>query len=179
MTMFYERGFVGTALADVATDAHVTRGAVYHHFADKKELFEAVMERFEIVAAERVINAAAEGSDPWDAAIRSLDAFLEQCCDPVYGRIVWKEGPVALGFERWRECAEIYGFGLTREAVRSLLEAKLVAPAPLETMTRLVYAMIGEAGLALSQADEAEKAALRDEFRAVMVRMLEGLRITK
>lgn len=177
--LFVSRGFARTALADVAADAQVTRGAVYHHFSDKSALFEAVLDVFEKKAMERISTAAGQGQDAWDAAVRALEAFLEQCCDETYGRIVWREGPVALGWTRWRECAQDHGFGLTREALRALVDDGYIAAAPLESLTRLVYALIGEAGLALAETEPAGKPAVRDEFGALLVRILEGLRIDR
>ena len=177
--LFVERGFSGTALADVAASAQVTRGAVYHHFTDKRALFEAVLERFELQAVARVRERASTGTDPWDAAMRGLAAFLDQCCDPVYGRLVWQEGPIALGWQRWRECEMEYGYGLTEQFVSTLMEYGVLAPAPLPTATRLVFAMIGETGLALAEvADVGAKQALRAEYEAVIRRILEGLRVT-
>ncbi len=174
--LFLQRGFGGTALAEVAATAQVTRGAVYHHFTDKRALYEAVLERFEVAAIERIAAASADGRDPWDAAMRALDAFLDQCCDPVYGRIVWHEGPVALGWTRWRECEHEYGYGLTAELLRAVVDAGYIEPVPLETASRLVFAMIGEAGLALADVDEGDKPRLRAECGDVLRRILEGLR---
>jgi len=176
--LFVERGFSGTALADVAASAQVTRGAVYHHFTDKRALFEAVLERFELQAVARIREGASTGTDPWDAAMRGLAAFLEQCCDPVYGRLVWQEGPIALGWQRWRECEMQYGYGLTEEFVSALIQHGILTPTPLTTATRLVFALIGETGLALAEvSDVAAKQTLRKEYEAVIRRILEGLRV--
>jgi AcrR family transcriptional regulator len=175
--LFVERGFSGTALADVAAAAQVTRGAVYHHFADKRALFEAVLERFELQMIQRVRDRAGTGTDPWDASLRGLAAFLDQCTDPVYGRLVWQEGPIALGWKRWRECELQYGYGLTEEFMSLLLDSGYLVPAPLTTATRLVFAMIGETGLALSEVtDVGEQLRLRDEYEATIRRILEGMR---
>ena len=176
--LFFERGYSRTALADVAAAAQVTRGAVYHHFTDKGALFEAVLERLELEVMGRVRAQASTGTDPWDAAVRGLAAFLDQCSDPVYGRLVWQEGPIALGWRRWRECEMEYGYGLTEEFVSSLSDSGYLVPAPLTTATRLVFAMIGETGLALSEVDDLdEKRRLRGEYEATIVRILEGLRV--
>jgi AcrR family transcriptional regulator len=99
-TLFAERGYAGTSLEDVASASQVTRGAVYHHFAGKQALFEAVLDRHEGRATAEIAAAAATATDPWDAAMLALDAFLTQCCDPTYGRLVWLEGPAALGWHR-------------------------------------------------------------------------------
>src|SRR4051812_37635805 len=95
--LFAEHGYAGTSLEQVAAASQVTRGAVYHHFAGKQALFEAVLEAQEKRAMEEVASAAASAADPWEAALLGLDAFLDKCCDPTYGRLVWQEGPTALG----------------------------------------------------------------------------------
>lgn len=175
--LFAEKGFAGTALSDVAAAAHVTRGAVYHHFADKQALFEAVLERFEIAAMQRIAAAGVSGEDTWDAALRGMGVFLDQCLDPVYSRIVWREGPSALGWHRWRECEHEYGFGLVQEFLRMLVADGQILPVPIRSASGLVFAMFGEAGLTLAEADESERPALRDELEAVLRRILEGLRV--
>ena len=109
--LFATRGYAGTSLEDVAVASQVTRGAVYHHFDGKQALFEAVLDAQETRAITR-ITAAATADDPLNEALQALDAFLDQCCDPVYGRLVWLEGPTALGWHRWRECEQKYAYGL-------------------------------------------------------------------
>jgi AcrR family transcriptional regulator len=100
--LFADRGYAATSLEDVAVSTRVTRGAVYHHFDGKQALFEAVLDKLETRADAEII-AAATDADPLAAALQALDAYLGKCCDPVYGRLVWQEGPVALGWHRWRE----------------------------------------------------------------------------
>src|SRR2546429_9158214 len=119
--LFAARGYAGTSLEDVAAASQVTRGAVYHHFDGKQALFEAVLDAQETRAIAR-ITAAATAADPLDAARQALDAFLDQCCDPVYGRLVWLEGPTALGWHRWRE-------GEPKDRSR-LVRALITAPLP-------------------------------------------------
>ena len=75
--LFFERGFGRTALEDVAAAAQVTRGAVYHHFTNKQQLFEAVLDSLESQAKQRVTAATAGVADPWESAMAGLDAFLE------------------------------------------------------------------------------------------------------
>ena len=174
--LFLSQGFERTSLAGVATAADVTRGAIYHHFDDKRALFEAVMERFEQDAVAHVGRAAAEADSPWDAAMRSMEAFLDYTCNDDYGRIVWQQGPLALGFERWRECGEEYGLGLTRHLFKQLLDNGDIAPAPLELLTRMVFANIAECGLLLAETPAAEKRQVRDDCATLLRRILEGLR---
>jgi AcrR family transcriptional regulator len=80
--LFAERRYAVSSLEDVASASQVTRGAVYHHFASKQALFEAVLDLQEARVTAEVI-AAASTADPWDAAMLALDTYLTHCCDPV------------------------------------------------------------------------------------------------
>jgi AcrR family transcriptional regulator len=173
--LFFEHGFGRTALEDVAAAAQVTRGAVYHHFANKRDLFEAVLEALEGDAKRRVLAATEGLDDPWEAALVGLDAFLEHCCDPVYGRLVWQEGPVALGWARWKECEEQHAYGLIEGFVRALIDAGLVEDAPLDLTTRFCFHLLGAAGQALADAAEEDKARTRQQCAELTRRMLAGL----
>ncbi len=172
---FATLGFAGTSLEDVAADILATRGAVYHHFPSKKALFEAVFEKLETEAVRRSAEAGDRGEDPWQRALLALDSFLETCADPVYGRIVWQEAPIAMGWVRWEELENKFAFGLIEEYVRALVEGGYVVDLPVETMSRLAFCMLGGAGQALSRAAEADKPRLQHEYRTVIGRMLAGL----
>lgn len=176
-TLFFERGFGGTTLEDVATAAQVTRGAVYHHFANKRDLFEAVLAALEEDAKRRV-TAVTEGiDDPWESAFVGLDAFLEFCCDPVYGSVVWQEGPVALGWARWKECEEEHAYGQIEGFVRALLDANAIE-GPLDLTTRLCFHLLGAAGQILADTgdtDPDKKRQTKEECALLMRRMLAGL----
>lgn len=176
MRRFAERGYANTALEDVAADIQVTRGAVYHHFTSKKALFEAVFEKMETDAVAQVAAAAAGESDPWSAAQVSLEVFLDHCCDPVYGRLVWQEGPLALGWAGWKECEERFAYGLIEMLLRALIDGGYVEPAPLQTLSRITFAILGEAGVTLAETAEADKQRVKSEYSAVIQRMLIGMR---
>jgi AcrR family transcriptional regulator len=173
---FAELGFAGTALEDVAADIQATRGAVYHHFTSKKALFEAVLEQLETEVVERSAAAAAAASDPWQAAFAALDAFLDDCCDPVYGKVVWQEAPLALGWHRWRECEEKYAYGLIEQLVGTLMDTGFLERQPLEPSTRITFSMLSAAGLALAESSEVDKPRVKAEYATLIGRLMYGLR---
>ncbi|WP_290050379.1 TetR/AcrR family transcriptional regulator [Amycolatopsis solani] len=173
---FAERGFGGTALEDIAADIQATRGAIYHHFANKTALFEAVFEQLETEAMELSASAAARADGPWQAAFAALDAFLDRCCDPVYGRLVWQEAPIALGWLRWQAAEEQFAYGLVEQLIKALVDGGDIDDQPLETTTRLVFGMLGTAGMALAEASDVDKARLKAEYASVIGRMAAGLR---
>ena len=176
--LFATRGYAGTSLEDVATASQVTRGAVYHHFASKQALFEAVLEAQEVRATAAVTAAASAAADPWDAAMLALDAFLGQCCDPVYGRLVWLEGPTALGWHRWRECEKKYAYGLVERFIHAIIEAGYLEDRATESMVKFSFWMLGGAGLMLAEAAEGDKPRVRAEWGYLIRRAISSLRIT-
>jgi AcrR family transcriptional regulator len=174
--LFAERGYAGTSLEDVASASRVTRGAVYHHFAGKQALFEAVLELQEARATEAILAAAA-APDPWDAAILALDAYLRQCCDPTYGRLVWLEGPAALGWPRWRECERNYAYGLVERFIRDLIAGGYLEDRAADTLVQFSFWMLGGAGLAVAEAPPEDKTRVRDEWRHLIGEAIGALRI--
>ncbi|HWG63722.1 MAG TPA: TetR family transcriptional regulator [Streptosporangiaceae bacterium] len=174
--LFAERGYAGTSLEDVAAASQVTRGAVYHHFAGKQALFEAVLDLQE-TRADADIVAAATAADPWEAALLALDAFLNQCCDPTYGRLVWLEGPAALGWHRWRECEEKYAYAIVERFIHGLIDGGYIADNAVDTQVRFAFWILGGAGLALAEAAEADRPRLREEWGNLIRQTITAMRI--
>lgn len=172
---FASHGFSATALEDIAADIDATRGAVYHHFSNKRALFKAVHEELESAAVARVTEIAAAGADPWSGAMDALDAFLDQCLDPVYSRIVWREAPVALGWHEWHRAEETYAYGIIHTLLTALVESGHIEPVPLGTATQVVFSMLGAAGTALAEAPAEDQQRLRDEYADMIRRMVRGL----
>ena len=175
--LFAERGYAGTSLEDVASASQVTRGAVYHHFASKQALFEAVLQLQEARAMEAVAAAATAAADPGDAAILALDAYLQQCCDPVYGRLVWLEGPAALGWRRWRECERNYAYGLVERFIRDLVGGGYLDGTGFDTLVQFSFWMLGGAGLAMAEAAPLDKPRVRDEWGRLIAHSFGSFRI--
>ena len=85
---FTERGYGATSIDDITQQAGVARGALYHHFSGKEELFRAVYEVVEGEVVTRVMQAAASQTSPWDAVRAGLSTFLDACLEPSFRRIV-------------------------------------------------------------------------------------------
>jgi AcrR family transcriptional regulator len=173
--LFAMRGYAATSLEDVAAASQVTRGAVYHHFEGKRALFEAVLEAQESRAIAQ-ITATATAADPSQAALQALDAFLDRCCDPVYGRLCWLEAPAALGWHRWRETEKQYAYGLVERLITALVDAGRLEDRAVGSLVRFAFWMLGGAGLALAEAPEADKPRLRDEWSYLIRRTIAALR---
>lgn len=173
--LFAERGFAGTSLEDVAAAAQVTRGAVYHHFAGKQALFEAVVEEQEQLTIERVAAAMVGHDDVWEASMAAIDAFMDACVDPVYSTIVWREGMAALGWDGLKVCAERYSLSLIETSAEALIAAGYFDGRALDTSVRMIFHMFGAAAMTLAAATDKQR--VRDECADVLKRMFAGLRV--
>jgi AcrR family transcriptional regulator len=169
--LFARRGFAGVGTEQIVRRAGVTRGALYHHFADKEALFLAAYEDVERELTEHIAGALLEASGPLDAMRRATGLFLDACQTPEVQRIVLLDGPAVLGWERWREVADRYGLGLTEAALRAAIDAGELESLPVRPLAHLLMGALDEAALLVVRHPE-----LREEVGDVLTRVLEGLR---
>ncbi|HEX6310149.1 MAG TPA: TetR/AcrR family transcriptional regulator [Acidimicrobiia bacterium] len=171
--LFAERGFAGAGREEIVRRAGVTRGALYHHFAGKEDLFRAVFEEVESEVTERVAQAAVTAGGPLDALRRGCQEFLDAALDPAVQRIVLVDAPAVLGWSTWRELEARYGLGLTRMALQAAMEAGAIAPQPLEPLAHMLLASLNEAALLVAGADDPH--ATRAEAGEVVDHLLDRL----
>jgi len=172
--LFAERGYAGTSVEDIARTARVTRGALYHHFAGKRDVFEAVFEELETATIPRLLPAEGADEDPWALLVAGFDRVLEIALEPAYQRIALVDAPAVLGWARWRELAEHHVLGLLREVLSGLMTAGLLRPQPPDLLARLLLAALVEAALTIASAPDQDRA--RTEAGALLRDLLEGLR---
>jgi AcrR family transcriptional regulator len=171
---FSRAGYANVGTEEIVRGARVTRGALYHHFADKKDLFRAVHEDNEerLVAS---IAAEVDGiDDPLELLAAGMRAFLDHCEEPALARIGLIEAPAVLGWEEWREIDARYGLGLVTAVLQAGIEAGALAPMPVRTIGHLLLAAMGEAGIMVASAQDPR--ATRAEVEAALLRLVEGLR---
>jgi AcrR family transcriptional regulator len=173
--LFTEPGYSATPIDDVAERARVTKGALYHHFRNKRELFQASFEEIEQELCEKVILAAADaGDDVMEGMRRGVAAFLEGSLDPGVSRIVLIDGPSVLGWETWKEIDERYGYGLVRASIEGAMDAGVIARRPIDPLARLFLAAISEAAIQIARAPDSKK-AMREMTDALFA-MLDSMR---
>jgi AcrR family transcriptional regulator len=141
--LFAERGYTGTSIDDVAGAARVTRGALYHHFTSKLEIFNAVCSDVDARVVGRVRKVAAEPGTAEERMLRVLDAYFESSRDPVYRAIVLGESAKAQG----RDDSQRYTpamLAVVGDFVRELAETGQIAVADPDMLTRLLCATLYE-----------------------------------
>src|SRR5579864_1549211 len=138
--LFARDGFDGTGTEQIVAEARVTRGALYHHFRDKADLFRAVMSEAAGDVAQRLIDEqlAAEAPSPLDEIRDGVSAFLDVCIGGDFQRIVLVDGPRVLGSDAWEELVERYGRGILEEWLNRCMEAGDLEAVPVQALARLL-----------------------------------------
>src|ERR671910_953761 len=110
-SLFGERGYASVGTEEIVRRAGVTRGALYHHFEGKADLFRAVFEQMEEELARRFATEALSNDDPYEALGAGVELFLDVCMEPEVQRIALLDAPSVLGWELWREIEARYSLG--------------------------------------------------------------------
>ena len=158
--LFAEHGYGAVSTDQIARAAGVTRGALYHQFSGKEELFAAVVDQVEAEIAARIGAdlATTVTTDP-DALIgANIDAFLAACAEPDVHRIALIEAPAALGWERWRQICFKHGVGIVEQVLQALIDAGLMAEQPVRPLAHVVAGAVDEAALYAARAEDREVA---------------------
>src|SRR5215469_9126429 len=146
---FAREGFSASEIGRIAKDARVTTGAVYHHFANKKDLFQAVAEQLE---GEILATAAkADGKDPLARLRAGFELLIDVCAAPDIQRIIFIEAPQVIGPEAWREIELEYAFGALHATLEDLRDAGAIKPYPPELVARLLLALLRETSAELAR----------------------------
>jgi AcrR family transcriptional regulator len=173
--LFAAHGFAEVALEAIVRAAGVTRGALYHHFDDKTELFAAVFERVEGEVATRMGEAiaAADETDPVEVMRLGAGFWLDACSDPEIQRIVLVDAPAVLGWKRWTEIGDRYNTGLVRELLANAVETGRIPAQPIEATALTLLGAMREATLYVARAEDHDRA--REEAGAVIDRLIHAL----
>lgn len=172
--LFAKRGYAAVGTEEIVRSAGVTRGALYHHFAGKKELFQAVYEDVERQLVERIsASVISSAGDPLQALHAGAQAFLDACEDPAVQRIALLDAPSVLGWEQWREIGLRYGFGLVEATVQAAMDAGLIDPQPVRPLAHLLLGAIDEGALLVARADDG--GITRAQVGASVARILDAL----
>lgn len=171
--LFGAHGFAATSVEDIAREARVTTGALYHHFPAKAAVFEAVFEQVhaELLAASSA--AEVDGDDVAGLLVAGFGAFLDKMLEPEVARIIVTDAPAVLGLARFAELDERYALAATVAALEAAKDSGALAIDHPPTLARLLFGALTRAGLLI--ASSPEPAATRDTVAATLQALIRGL----
>lgn len=175
-TLFAERGYAATGTEEIVQAAGVTRGALYHHFIDKQNLFEAVYTNLQNDLRDRIVAASRTDPDApvWERIRRGVHEYLDHSMEPTVQRIVLVEAPAVFGWQRWREIDSEYALGLLKGAMNNARDEGLLIDGDPDTLAHLMLGVVSEASQVIAGADDVT--AARSEVGKDVDRLLDSLR---
>jgi AcrR family transcriptional regulator len=156
--VFAERGYEDASIEAVLREAGVSRGSLYHHFASKEALFEAVAEEVETSVGAQTLAAAAGAEGPVEAMRAASVAWIRLAGDPVVRRILLIDGPAVLGWERWRAMEEHHALGGIRTVLQIIAEQGKTRPDLVDPFAHVLLASVNELALLVARSDDKEAA---------------------
>ncbi len=167
---FLENGYAGTSTPALAKATGVSRGALYHHYADKKALFQAVVESIQTDVFNAIEDRAVAAHDPIEGLKLGSRAFLEEASKPEFVRIVMMDGPSVLGLEEWRAIERKTGVQSLIEGLAYAVDQNAIDIPSVEIMASLLSGALNEGILSIY----AEGMPIEDVYHNVC-RLIDGL----
>jgi len=171
--LFAADGYVDVSIDEICRRARVTKGALYHHFKDKRDLFAAVFEEVEREWADELAELVAEERDPLERIQIVGDAFLDACLDPARQRIMLLDGPSVVMWEELRQIDAGRGFGLIATLLSDAMDTGQLEPQPVGPLAHLMLGAMHEASLAIAR--DKDPARARKRIGAALSRLVQGL----
>lgn len=174
LELFAERGYAETSTEEIVRRARVTRGALYHHFAGKADLFRSVVEELEANLAQEIAAKAFASPDPWEVITAGAEGFLDTCLRPEVQRILLLDAAPVLGWETWREIDARYSLGMTKQALSGAMEAGAIESYPVDALAHMLLGALHNAAHFIVESPDPQ--AAREEAGQTLRRLLEGIR---
>ena len=173
--LFAADGFGAVSAEAIARAAGVTRGAMYHQFADKTEVYAAVLEEIEDEVMARISTGIAEADQGDLVEVMKVGAriWLDACADPGVYKIVLIEAPSVLGWERWREVSMRHGMGMVQALIQGAIDSGRIPPQPVLPLAHVLIGALDEAAIYLARSDSS--ARTRAEVDTLIDRLVDAL----
>ena len=173
--LFAEHGYEGASIEAVLAEANVSRGSLYHHFASKEALFEAVLEAVETRIGEETAASIVGREGATELLRAGCLSWIQLAGDPVVQRIVLIDAPAVLGWERWRAIEEQHALGNIKLVMQIAADEGRVPPALVDQFAHILLATINELALLIARSDDTAAAQTDaevavDEFLARLLR---------
>jgi AcrR family transcriptional regulator len=175
--LFAEKGYGGVTIGEIVERAGMTKGALYHHFEDKRSLLRAVVEEIEEELDGEVLGAARKSRDEnrgaFGAFMAGVYAYLDACLRQDVRQILLLDGPSVLGWAEWHGIDAEYAIAQIGAGLEVLMDLEVVEAQPIGPLAHLIHGATMEAALFIATADDPERA--REEMGNALRRLLEGL----
>jgi AcrR family transcriptional regulator len=174
-----ERGYAEVSTPEIVEAAGVTRGAMYHQYADKAALFRAVIEAMdqEIIERLEASVAAAGPKTPADTMHAMADAWLDIAREPEIRQLMLLDAPSVIGWREYREMSQNNSVEAAEALLKAAVEAGQLRPQPLRPVALVLLGALEEAAMYVAGAEDADRAG--EEIRAVVRDLIDGLLIGK
>lgn len=172
--LFGVQGYSAVSIDAIVAKAGVTRGALYHHFDDKRDLFRAVFEQAEADVIPRVLELVGPTDDPWEIATKGSRAFLDICLEHNFQQIALVDAPSVLGVQEQQEIADKYGGALLKSVFTQLIEGGQMVAQPVDALARVLTGALVAGATEIAQSSNQKKS--RKEVGQVIEALLLGLR---
>jgi len=172
--LFGQHGYGETSTDEIVARAGVTKGALYHHFSGKEDLFRAVVEQVQREVSDLAV-AEFLLSDSWEALLRGCGRWIDAHLDPSVRRIVLHDARAVLGWDDVRAIENRYGVVALRGALRKAVHAGVLEPQPLRPLALILIGALREGCLYIADSEDPVEA--RAEVRSLITRMLSAFRV--
>ncbi len=167
--LFTEKSYAETSTPEIVAAAGVTRGALYHHFADKQALFQAVVEQEAAEVAAEIESASPASLPPREALLAGSEAYLQAMRTPGRTRLLLLDGPAVLGRAGMDEIDARHGNRTLREGLVATMDSGAMKALPADALTGLLAAMFDRAALAI------DAGAPAGDYRQTLITLIDGL----
>lgn len=164
--LFVEKGYAATSTPDIAAMAGITRGALYHHFEDKRALFRAVLEEEARAVADEIERAAPATRSPRKALLAGSQAYLDAMTVEGRTRLLLIDGPAVLGVGETLALDEMHAGRTLREGLALVLDGRIAPPVTVDALATLLSAAFDRAALAIDAGSDPVA------IRAAMTRLI-------
>ena len=166
--LFREKGYAETGTPEIVAAAAITRGALYHHFTDKADLFRAVVEREAASVADRIEQDTARSSSAMQALLDGADAYFAAMAEPGRVRLLLVDGPAVLGAREMRDIDRRTGGHSLKRGLAAIIGSE-IGDGELDALTELLSAGFDRAALALVEGEPSAP------YRKGIERLLTGI----
>lgn len=164
--LFVDKGYGETSTPDIAAAAGITRGALYHHFEDKRALFRAVVTDEALAVANAIEQNAPASLRPIDALLAGSSAYLDAMRVPGRTRLLLIEGPSVLGSAEMKQLDEDNAARTLRDGLEAAMKSNASSSVSLAALADLLSAAFDRAALAIDAGEDA------DHYRAAIATLI-------